>query len=58
MQVQARVCQGALLNRFFAGRQYAGSALKAYEALEAAARKAGRGLWAGGFMPPWEWRRG
>ena len=40
-----------------AGRQYAGSYLRAYESLEAAARKAGRGLWAGSFVPPWEWRK-
>ncbi len=28
-----------------------------YAAEEAAARQARRGLWSGGFMAPWEWRR-
>lgn len=51
------ICQEALLNTSVAGRQYAGSSLRAYESLEAAARKAGRGLWAGSFVPPWEWRK-
>lgn len=29
-----------------------------YLAEEQAARSAGRGLWRGAFVPPWEWRRG
>jgi endonuclease YncB( thermonuclease family) len=28
-----------------------------YVAAEDAARAAGRGMWAGTFEPPWEWRR-
>ena len=39
------------------GRQYAGGHLRHYVSLEAAARAAGRGVWAGGFVPPWEWRK-
>jgi len=35
-------------------RQYGG---KLYNAPEAEAKAAKRGLWAGEFMPPWEWRR-
>jgi endonuclease YncB( thermonuclease family) len=35
-------------------RQYGG---KLYDGQEAAAKEAKRGLWAGEFMPPWEWRR-
>ncbi|KAK9846478.1 hypothetical protein WJX81_004950 [Elliptochloris bilobata] len=38
-------------------RQYAGRYLGEYERLEAAARKAGRGIWAGSFVPPWVWRK-
>lgn len=30
----------------------------AYVELEAAARAAGRGIWAGEFVMPWDWRRG
>lgn len=29
-----------------------------YVAQEDRAREAGRGIWAGEFVPPWEWRRG
>ena len=29
-----------------------------YAAVEGAARKAGRGLWRGAFVRPWDWRRG
>jgi hypothetical protein len=36
-----------------ASRQYS----NAYVAVETAARTARRGLWAGEFTPPWEWRR-
>jgi len=36
-------------------RQYGG---KLYNALEAEAKAAKRGLWAGEFTPPWEWRKG
>jgi endonuclease YncB( thermonuclease family) len=28
-----------------------------YEADEVEAQQAGRGVWAGDAMPPWEWRR-
>ena len=35
-------------------RRYGG---KIYDAQEAAAKTAKRGLWAGEFMPPWEYRR-
>jgi len=35
-------------------RQYGG---KMYDAPEAEAKAAMRGLWAGEFTPPWEWRR-
>jgi endonuclease YncB( thermonuclease family) len=31
---------------------------EAYIAEEQAARAAGRGLWRGAFVPPWDWRRG
>jgi endonuclease YncB( thermonuclease family) len=31
---------------------------QAYVAAEEAARLAGRGLWRGPFVPPWEWRAG
>jgi endonuclease YncB( thermonuclease family) len=33
-------------------------ATDAYVAAEDAARRAGRGLWRGTFVPPWEWRAG
>ena len=33
-------------------------ATEAYVAAEDAARRAGRGLWRGPFVPPWEWRAG
>ena len=29
-----------------------------YEAEEAAAQRAGRGVWTGRFIPPWDWRKG
>lgn len=35
-------------------RQYSGGA---YASEEAEAREAGRGMWAGEFTPPWDWRR-
>ena len=28
----------------------------AYDAEQLEAEQAGRGLWAGSFVPPWEWR--
>ncbi len=31
---------------------------KDYVAAEDAAREAGKGLWRGKFVPPWDWRRG
>ena len=31
---------------------------KAYRALEADAARAGRGLWRGSFVKPWDWRAG
>jgi endonuclease YncB( thermonuclease family) len=34
-------------------RRYSGD----YVAAEDQARSAGRGMWAGTFEPPWEWRR-
>lgn len=34
------------------------SVTRAYVEHEAAARKAGRGLWRGRFVKPWDWRRG
>jgi endonuclease YncB( thermonuclease family) len=33
-------------------------ATDAYVAAEDAARRAGRGLWRGTFVPPWDWRAG
>jgi endonuclease YncB( thermonuclease family) len=35
--------------------QYGGAR---YSGAEAAARGEGRGMWAGTFVPPWDWRRG
>ena len=36
-------------------RRYGG---KIYDAAEMEAKSAKRGLWAGEFIPPWEWRKG
>jgi endonuclease YncB( thermonuclease family) len=31
---------------------------RAYVGAEAEAKGGGRGMWAGDFVPPWDWRRG
>ncbi|HZA65683.1 MAG TPA: hypothetical protein VE592_01970 [Geminicoccaceae bacterium] len=46
----ARGAQGLAL----AYRRYS----RDYVAAEDEARVAGRGMWAGTFEPPWDWRRG
>lgn len=68
---KARDRYGRLLAVCFVGRNNLNEALvragwalafrrysDAFIASETIAKEAGRGLWAGSFVPPWQWRRG